>query len=147
PDIEIDTPVEDEELVCLAFTSGTTALPKGVMHSQRMAKHLAVQCIVERRMTNLSFHYSAAPLFHVGGLYYALSGVARGHTSLILPAFDARAVAPWMTQGRIDGVLLVPTLVDSVLREKVVWERETALRSIAYGAAPMSPGLLRRAME
>src|ERR1700722_8047720 len=64
PDIEIDTPVEDEELGCLAFTSGTTALPKGVMHSQRMAKHLAVQCLVERRMTDLSFHYSAAPLFH-----------------------------------------------------------------------------------
>jgi acyl-CoA synthetase (AMP-forming)/AMP-acid ligase II len=147
PDIEIDTPVDDADLVCLAFTSGTTALPKGVMHSQRMAKHLAVQCIVERRMTNLSFHYSAAPLFHVGGLYYALSGVARGHTSLILPAFDAPAVARWMTQGGIDGVFLVPTMIDSVLQEPVVWERGTTLRSIAYGAAPMSPALLRRAME
>ena len=147
PATEIDTPVGDADLVCLAFTSGTTALPKGVMHSQRMAKHLAVQCIVERRMTNLSFHYSAAPLFHVGGLYYALSGVARGHTSLILPAFDAPTVAWWMTRGGIDGVFLVPTMVDSVLREQIVWERETALRSIAYGAAPMSPALLRRAME
>jgi acyl-CoA synthetase (AMP-forming)/AMP-acid ligase II len=147
PATEIDTPVDDEDLVCLAFTSGTTALPKGVMHSQRMAKHLAVQCVVERRMTDLSFHYSAAPLFHVGGLYYALSGVARGHTSLILPAFDAPTVARWMTQGGLDGVFLVPTMVDSVLREPIVWERETALRSIAYGAAPMSPALLRRAME
>jgi acyl-CoA synthetase (AMP-forming)/AMP-acid ligase II len=147
PDVEIDTPVDDQDLVCLAFTSGTTALPKGVMHSQRMAKHLAVQCIVERRMTNLSFHYSAAPLFHVGGLYYALSGVARGHASLILPAFDAPAVARWMTQGRIDGVFLVPTMVDSVLQEQIVWEQGTALRSIAYGAAPMSPALLRRAMD
>jgi acyl-CoA synthetase (AMP-forming)/AMP-acid ligase II len=135
PDTEIDTRVDDEDLVCLAFTSGTTALPKGVMHSQRMAKHLAVQCIVERRMTNLSFHYSAAPLYHVGGLYYALSGVARGHTSLILPAFDAPTVARWMTRGGIDGVFLVPTMVDSVLQEQIVRERETALRSIAYGAA------------
>jgi acyl-CoA synthetase (AMP-forming)/AMP-acid ligase II len=145
--VSYDSESGDEDLVCLAFTSGTTALPKGVMHSQRMAKHLAVQCVVERRMTNLSFHYSAAPLFHVGGLYYALSGVARGHTSLILPAFDAPTVARWMTQGGLDGVFLVPTMVDSVLREPVVWERETALRSIAYGAAPMSPALLRRAME
>src|SRR5690606_37834010 len=51
-DVEIDTEVSDEDMVCLAFTSGTTALPKGVIHSQRMAKHMVMQCIIERRMTS-----------------------------------------------------------------------------------------------
>jgi acyl-CoA synthetase (AMP-forming)/AMP-acid ligase II len=147
-DVEIDTPVADDELVCLAFTSGTTALPKGVMHSQRMAKHMVTQCIVERRMTNISFHYSAAPLFHVGGMLYTLAGVARGHTSLVLPAFDAATVAHWMAHRGLDGVFLVPTMIDTLLHEPAVLDGDfTGLGSIGYGAAPMSPSLLRRAMD
>jgi acyl-CoA synthetase (AMP-forming)/AMP-acid ligase II len=147
-DVEIDTPVADTDTVCLAFTSGTTALPKGVVHSQRMAKFMVMQCIVERRMTDTHFHYSAAPLFHVGGMLYALSGVARGHTSLILPAFDVEVVASWMASGELDGVFLVPTMIDSLLAEDVVRTADfSRLRSIAYGAAPMSPSLLQRAMD
>ncbi|MBB4910908.1 class I adenylate-forming enzyme family protein [Actinophytocola algeriensis] len=147
-DVEIDTPVSDDELVCLAFTSGTTALPKGVMHSQRMAKHMVMQCIVERRMTNISFHYSAAPLFHVGGMLYTLAGVARGHTSLVLPAFDAATVAHWMANRGLDGVFLVPTMIDTLLHEPAVVTGDfSKLGSIGYGAAPMSPSLLRRAMD
>ncbi|TDV57530.1 class I adenylate-forming enzyme family protein [Actinophytocola oryzae] len=147
-DVEIDVPVGDDELVCLAFTSGTTALPKGVMHSQRMAKHMVMQCIVERRMTNISFHYSAAPLFHVGGMLYTLSGVARGHTSLVLPAFDPATVAHWMAHRGLDGVFLVPTMIDTLLHEPAVIEGDfSKLGSIGYGAAPMSPALLRRAMD
>ncbi|WP_460393003.1 class I adenylate-forming enzyme family protein [Actinophytocola sediminis] len=147
-DVEIDTPVADDELVCLAFTSGTTALPKGVLHSQRMAKHMVMQCIVERRMTNISFHYSAAPLFHVGGMLYTLSGVARGHTSLVLPAFDPATVAHWMANRGLDGVFLVPTMIDTLLHEPAVRDGDfSQLGSIGYGAAPMSPALLRRAMD
>ncbi|KAA9157625.1 long-chain fatty acid--CoA ligase [Amycolatopsis acidicola] len=145
---EVDVPVADDELVCLAFTSGTTALPKGVMHSQRMVKHMVLQCIVERRMTSLSFHYSAAPLFHVGGMLYTLSGVARGHTSLVLPAFHSPTVAKWMARGELDGVFLVPTMIDSLLHEPAVATGDfSRLGSIGYGAAPMSPSLLRRAMS
>lgn len=147
-DVEIDTPVADHELMCLAFTSGTTALPKGVMHSQRMVKHMVMQCIVERRMTNIAFHYSAAPLFHVGGMLYTLAGVARGHTSLVLPAFDAPTVAHWLAGRGVDSVFLVPTMIDTLLHEPAVQDGDfTAIKSIGYGAAPMSPSLLRRAMD
>ncbi len=146
-DEEIDVPFADDELLCLAFTSGTTSLPKGVMHAQRMVKHLVFQCIVERRMTNLSFHYSAAPLFHVGGMLYTLAGVARGHTSLILPAFDAPTVMRWMQSGRLDGVFLVPTMIDTLLAQPGIEAADfSSIASIGYGAAPMSPALLRRAM-
>jgi acyl-CoA synthetase (AMP-forming)/AMP-acid ligase II len=147
-DVEIDTEVSDTDMVCLAFTSGTTALPKGVIHAQRMAKLMIVQCIIERRMTSTNFHYSAAPLFHVGGMLYALAGIARGHTSLILPAFDVTTVARWMASGELDGVFLVPTMIDSLLAEPAVQQADfSSLQSIAYGAAPMSPTLLRRVID
>jgi acyl-CoA synthetase (AMP-forming)/AMP-acid ligase II len=145
---EIDVPVHDDDIVCLAFTSGTTSLPKGVLHSQRMVKHMVMQCIIERRMTTMSAHYSPAPLYHVGGLLYSMSGIARGHSTLILPAFDADICLRWMGSGRLDGVFLVPTMIDSILNHPNAASADfSRVQSIAYGAAPMSPSLLRRAME
>ena len=147
-DEEVDTPLLDHELMCLAYTSGTTSLPKGVMHSQRMVKHMVNQCILDGRMTSMQFHYSAAPLFHVGGMLYTLSGACRGHSSLILPAFDAATVVRWMASGRLDGVFLVPTMIDSILKLPGIDEMDfSRIRSIRYGAAPMSPALLRRALD
>jgi acyl-CoA synthetase (AMP-forming)/AMP-acid ligase II len=147
-DEEIDTPFLDHELMCLAYTSGTTSLPKGVMHSQRMVKHMINQCIVDGRMTSIQFHYSAAPLFHVGGMLYTISGVCRGHSSLVLPAFDPNVVVRWMAGGRLDGVFLVPTMIDSILQLPGIEEMDfTRIKSIRYGAAPMSPALLRRALD
>ncbi|MFC7496983.1 MULTISPECIES: class I adenylate-forming enzyme family protein [unclassified Nocardioides] len=151
PDEEIDVAVDDSDLVCVAFTSGTTGLPKGVMHSQRMVKHLTAQCLVERRMTDLTFHYTAAPLFHVGGLIYTLAGVAHMHSSLVLPGFDAPTVADWILHGGLDGIFVVPTMLDTLLDEPALQPEAGAkvgtLKSIAYGAAPMSPALLRRALD
>ena len=147
-DEEIDVPLLDYELMCLAFTSGTTSLPKGVMHSQRMVKHMVNQCVLDARMTSVTFHYSAAPLFHVGGLLYALSGVFRGHASLILPAFDPDVVVRWLASGRLDGVFLVPTMIDTILRHPDAAAADfSSIRSIRYGAAPMSPTLVRRALD
>ncbi|GAA3731910.1 class I adenylate-forming enzyme family protein [Salinactinospora qingdaonensis] len=147
-DVEIDTPFLDDEIMCLAFTSGTTALPKGVLHSQRMTKHLVMQCILERRLPAESFHYSAAPLFHVAGMCYVLAGVARGYPSLILPAFDPDTVLTWLQRDVLNGIFLVPTMIDTLLQQPGVETVDySRLLSIAYGAAPMSPTLLRRAMS
>ena len=144
---EVDTPMRDDELMCLAFTSGTTSLPKGVMHHQRMVKHLIFQSILERRLPADSFHYSPSPLFHVAGMCYVLAGVARGYPSLILPAFDPAVVLKWLKRDVLNGVFLVPTMIEALLDQPGVADVEyRKLHSIAYGAAPMTPDLLRRAM-
>lgn len=146
-DVEPDPLVNDEDIVGLAFTSGTTALPKGVLHSQRMIKHLVTQVVMERRLPDAAFHYSAAPLYHVAGMLYVLGCLARSQTSLILPAFDPAEVVRWLQSGEVTGCFFVPTMISSVLEQPGVGDAAyEAMHSIAYGAAPMSPALLRRAM-
>ena len=147
-DVEPDGVVNDEDVVGLAFTSGTTGLPKGVLHTQRLTKHLTNQCILERRLPMPFFHYSAAPLYHVAGMAYVYASIAAGSTSLILSEFDPAAVLRWMQSGEVTGCFLVPTMISALLQHPDVGAGSyDAIHSIAYGAAPISPSLLRRAMD
>jgi acyl-CoA synthetase (AMP-forming)/AMP-acid ligase II len=147
PRFDADPELSDEDIVGLCFTSGTTALPKGVMHSQRMTKTLTYQTIIERRLPADAFHYSPAPLFHVAGMVYAYAGVSRGHTTLIMD-FEPRRILHWMQEGHLTGCFFVPTMISTLLQTEGVRASEYAqLESIAYGAAPMTPNLLRRAID
>jgi acyl-CoA synthetase (AMP-forming)/AMP-acid ligase II len=119
-----------------------------VVHSHGFGKHLARHSIISARLANTSFFYSAGPHFHIAGMYFLLCGIARGYTSLVLPAFDVPTVARWTTRGGVDGVFLVPTMIDSLLADPEVQRADfSGLRAIAYGGSSMSPGLLRRAMD
>lgn len=147
-DEEIDAAVDDGDLSCLAFTSGTTGTPKAVLHSQAFTKLGTFQSIVERRLPELAVHYSASPLFHISGRLYALAGVLRGSTSVLLPQFDPRTVLNLLGGGRVHGAFLVPTMISALLAEPGIVDADfSAVRSIVYGGAPMSVPLLRRAMD
>jgi len=147
PDFHGDAPVNDDDIVGLCFTSGTTGVAKGVMHNQRVTKALTVQTIVERRLSADAFHYSPSPLFHVAGMVYAYAGISRGYTTLIMD-FEPTKVLHWMQHGGLTGCFFVPTMISTLLQTPGVHDSEyEQLESIAYGAAPMTPALLRQAMD
>jgi fatty-acyl-CoA synthase len=138
--------VGDEDILILAFTSGTTGLPKGVLQSQRMIKNSGSNSVIEYRYLRDEFRYTASPLYHVAGFGTVLKGIVRGMTSLILPQFDPATTLEWFRRG-LTGVFLVPTMIDSILRLPGMKREDFAsLRSVFYGAAPMSPALLQRAI-
>lgn len=146
-DSDITVPTEWEDVVALLFTSGTTGRPKGVMQSLRMINAVTQSGIIDFRLRRDEFRYSASPMFHVAGMGCIYYGIARGFTSLVLPQFEAKALARWLGKG-ITGFLAMPTMISSLLDEPGVHEREyPALRSIAYGGAPMPPALLRRLID
>lgn len=139
--------VDDEDIVALAFTSGTTGLPKGVMQSHRMWKTMVTNAVLEYRFLRDEFRYSASPLFHVAGLSLVLNAITRSSASLIVPQWNPAELLPWFRKGLTD-VFLVPTMISDLLRLPDVRPEDFAtLRSVFYGAAPMTPSLLTRAME
>ena len=147
-DVEPDVPVSDDDVLGLAFTSGTTGLPKGVLQSQRMVKSLVVNMSIDYEIVPDEFRYTASPIFHIAGQGMILMHVWRGFPTLILPQFEPNAVLSWLQSGRLTGAFLVPTMVSTLLEHPDVsagsYDR---LRSIIYGGAPMSPALLRRALD
>lgn len=144
PDIDVD----DDDILGLAFTSGTTGRAKGVLQSQRMIKNLVTAITLDYEIEPDEFRYSSSPMFHIGGQSPVFMHAWRGFPTLILPAFDVDAVLSWMQTGGLTGCFLVPTMISTLLEDPRVRDADYAqLRSIIYGAAPMPPTVLRRAID
>ena len=140
--------VADEDILGLAFTSGTTGRPKGVLQSHRMMKMMVTNGMVHLQSTEGEFRYSAAPMFHIGGMAMAMHGVALGFPNLFMPQFDPAAVVRWLQSGEITSVFLVPTMINRILDVPGVEGHDYSnLKSIVYGGGPITPMLLRRALD
>jgi acyl-CoA synthetase (AMP-forming)/AMP-acid ligase II len=140
--------VEDGDILGLAFTSGTTGRPKGVLQSHRMMKMMVTNGMVHLATTSDEFRYSAAPMFHIGGMAMAMHGVALGFPNLFMPQFDPASVVRWLQSGEITSVFLVPTMINRILAVPGVDGHDYSnLTSIVYGGGPITPMLLRRALD
>lgn len=147
-DIEPPVVCVDTDTIGLAFTSGTTGLPKGVVQSQRMMKAIINGHITDYDQRPDDFRYVAAPTFHITGICGLLSGVYYGFTSLIIPQFNAADLVPVLARDELTGMFLVPTMISMLLQQRDVADLKlTRMRTIYYGASPMTPTLLRRAMD
>lgn len=146
--IEPDVVCTDEDILALAFTSGTTGLPKGVIQSQRMMKAITQSCAVDYLASREDVRYCAAPTFHISGVCGLYMGIAVGFTSVLLPQFDPAKVLELLATDQLTSAFLVPTMISSVLQLDGVADHDyDRLELITYGASPITPGLLRRALD
>jgi len=147
-DVDPRVVVDDTDIVGLAFTSGTTGLPKGVLQSHGMIKALLSLQDNEYEYLPGEFRYTASPAFHIAGQALVLDHIKRGFTTLIVPQFDVATTLRWIQEGGLTGCFLVPTMIRRILDEPGVRDADYShFRSIIYGAAPMPPTLLTEAME
>ena len=138
------------EPAILLHTSGTTGRPKLVplTHQQLIMAAMFMKLEVPEALPGTR-HLSALPLFHVAGLanlgYVLVTG---GHLH-VLSAFEPAGFVDELASRRIQLTQLVPTLIHAVTSE--VSSRPeppdlSALVEIVYGASPIRPDLLERAV-
>jgi acyl-CoA synthetase (AMP-forming)/AMP-acid ligase II len=144
-------PPSGREPLVLLHTSGTTGRPKlaPLTHEMLVAAVVFMKLEVPEAVTGAR-HLSALPLFHVAGLAnlgYAL--FTGGHLHL-LDGFDPAGFVDELVGRRIQLTQLVPTLIRAVT-EEVAGRSEppdlSHLTEIVYGASPIQPDLLARAVR
>ncbi|MGW0516651.1 AMP-binding protein [Crossiella sp. NPDC003009] len=139
----------DEDLAVLAYTSGTSGLPRGVMLSHRALISNTRQC-AQLRPTPVNAAdrvLLAIPLFHAYGLGPGLlQTAAAGATGVLLERFDAEGALAAIRRHRVTTFVGVPPMYTALLGrpEQELREGLATLRLLTSGAAPLEGEVLHR---
>lgn len=145
---ELVEDVDDDALATLLYTSGTTSLPKGVM-----LKHGAITGYVmgTNECADGEDHgrmLLAAPLYHVAGLTSTMIALYAGRVVAMLSQFDGADWIAAVQRHQVTHAFLVPTMLARLLDEPTFAEADlSSLQGVTYGAAPMPPSVIRRAID
>ena len=129
------------------YTSGTTGLPKGVLTTQR---NLAAAYLSAGLwgFDSRSVSLTPLPMFHIGGIGWAYLGLVDGATTILVREFDAVQVLDLLEDQRVTNAVFVPTILQMLAAVPGAAERDySSLRSIAYGASPITTPVLRAALR
>lgn len=148
-----DTPVmgepEDENaMLNLYYTSGTTGKPKGVMLTHRNIYANALTTIISFKLDDATVWHHIAPLFHLADAFFMWSVTYQGGCHVMQRQFVPKEVLQTMQDEKVTATMMVPTMINFLLN---LPELETYnLQSLAWtmvGGAPMSPINANRMME
>jgi acyl-CoA synthetase (AMP-forming)/AMP-acid ligase II len=141
----LDFDPSNESTAFVLHTSGTTGMPKAVAYRQdRLARRVGVSAAVLSLGPD-SVYASASPFHHIAGLGNQAVALAVGAAVVTMARFSIDEWARTATAAPTH-VLLVPTVIEMLLDAGALgWV--PSLRVLQYGASPIQPGTLRRAME
>ncbi|MCF8078414.1 MAG: long-chain-fatty-acid--CoA ligase [Desulfobacterales bacterium] len=148
-DGEPDIDIADTSLCRIAYTSGTTGTPRGVMmtYRNRMAQIANVFMNADRLINKNEVFLHVAPLTHAAG-YYAIPFYLKGSHHVILDKFDTRKFLETVEREKVTCTLLVPTMIIMLLQDESLKHTNiSSLKRIFYGTAPMPLDKLNSAIE
>jgi acyl-CoA synthetase (AMP-forming)/AMP-acid ligase II len=142
-----DTRTGGDALAAILYTGGTTGRSKGVMLSHANFWAASMTRGAELNNSPDSVSLMVAPLFHVAGLGRLVGQAIVGGSCVTLPQFRAEVALAAIGQHGISDIVVVPTMLQALLDAPGFDPaRLQSLKRIAFGAAPMPPDLLDRAL-
>lgn len=143
-----EAPASPDDVAMQLYTSGTTGMPKGAMLTNRNLGSLMPQVSGQWSLDETSVNVVAMPLFHIGGSGWALCGMWNGCHSLLFRDFVPREVLSAIQHYRVTNALFVPVMLQFLAATPGAAGGDySSLRSIVYGASPITTEVLLRAMQ
>ncbi len=131
----------------ILYTSGTTGRPKGAMLSNRALFARIHSNLFEYAVRAEDRFLQCLPLFHIAANVTSTYAYV-GATNVLLPEFSSTAVLDLIASRKITAALLVPTMINAILHHPDARTADlSSLHTVAYGASPIPPVLLRQAIE
>ncbi|MBQ0931726.1 long-chain fatty acid--CoA ligase [Ideonella alba] len=101
-----------DDLALLPYTSGTTGLPKGCMHTHRTLMPNVIGGGLWGHTSAETISLGVVPMFHITGMLYNVLGpVYGGTTVVILPRWDRELAGRLISRYRITHWTCIPTMI------------------------------------
>jgi acyl-CoA synthetase (AMP-forming)/AMP-acid ligase II len=139
------------DVVLQLYTSGTTGFPKGALIAHRalvagiakwpaLGEDWAVWDETDVALVPM-------PVFHIGGCGWGLHGLCNGGRAVILARPDIEAILAAIDQHKVTKMFAVPAVLNALLNHPLAQTADvTSMREVVYGASPIPPDVLRRAL-
>lgn len=144
----LDCPCGPEDTMLLTYTGGTTGKSKGILMPHRAVVAMSSTIAAEWEWPQELRYLAMTPMSHSAGIkiYPVMS---RGGYTRLVDGFDAGRFCEIVAAERITATFLVPTMINVLLEKPALLQAHdlASLGLIIYGAAPIAPDQMRRAME
>lgn len=152
PLLALPEDVDPDNVFLILYTSGTTGVPKGAMHSHRALlggrRALYSARFDWNEWSEDDVNLVAMPVGHIGGTGAGINAAFNGAANLIHAQFEAQAVLEAVDRYNITKLFLVPSALQLVLQQPNVRQIDySRLRTMFYGSSPISLDVLREAID
>jgi len=147
PDLSYAT----DDVVIQMYTSGTTGHPKGVLLAHysffKLMQGMAAQGDDWMSLNNKDVLLLSLPIFHIGGLWWAVQGFIAGANNIVVDSFLAWNVLNLIEKCSITRLIMVPAMIQFTLAEPSCKTTDfSSVKTVLYGGSPIAPALMRSAM-
>ncbi len=144
-DVEPPIGAVDDDLLYIMYTSGTTGLPKGVVHTHTTTIWALVTILATADMHDGDVYLAALPMFHVGSLTPITLNVYSGTTSVVMREFDPVRAWELIQEEKITTALLVPAMLNFMIQVPNLDDFDfSTIRWIQSGASPLPVSLIEQ---
>ncbi|WP_297215141.1 AMP-binding protein [Thermoplasma sp.] len=135
----------DDPLI-IAYTSGTTGIPKGCLHTNRSVIANAMASSYWRNTTPSTVELAVAPFFHVTGLSFSLlSPIYSGSELVIMTRWNKFTFLDMIEKYHVTHVIVISTMIADLLTVEGLEKRDfSSLRFIGGGGTPIPKALAEK---
>lgn len=150
-DVQPNVAVEPHDVAVQIYTSGTTGRPKGVQLGHYSFFAIAKEFVKQGKSwigwSETDKSLLILPFFHIGGLWWAIRGLASGAENILLETFDGVEVLKAIEKYGITKTCMVPAMIQVLLTEPLCKQTDfSSLEYIVYGGSPIAESLLKEAI-
>jgi long-chain acyl-CoA synthetase len=137
--------IQEDDLVALPYSSGTTGLPKGVMISHKNLVTNNMQFVACIRMRESDRLMLFLPFYHIYGTMLMGAAVYTGATCVLMERFEPVECLELVQRHRVTLFFVVPPVLLMLSNWPELSKYDlSSLRTTMVGAAPVAPELARR---
>lgn len=144
-----DVSATPQDLAILPYTSGTTGLPKGCMHTHGTIMHNALASGLWSNGTAENKCLCVVPMFHITGMVSVMhASLYLGATLVLMPRWDRDVAGRLISKWKITHWTNIPTMVIDLLGSPNLSTYDlSSLQNIGGGGAAMPEAVAQKLFE